>query len=152
MKVHLRHTTELISAVAIQAILNNAVPMLVIVDMPMVVIALHYFTNPTIAAQSLLVFALILLSMGSIPAWGPLGIMVVFLALHLLISKVFTTKTSLSYAWEALLISGACALVRYGFAGFDIFSPPNIGVYILVQVMVMYGSREILSNFSEHRW
>lgn len=149
MKLHLRRTAELLGAVVVHAALANVVPQLVIIDIPMIVIALHYFINPHIAARSLLIFALILLCVGSIPAWGPLVIMGIFLALHVLISTVFTTKTSLSYAWEALLITGACALVRYGFAGFEVFAPPNIGVYLIIQTVFMYGARELISNFSD---
>lgn len=150
MKFRFIRIIEIVGAYILQSLLVSLFPSFAVFDIPCVVLAIHYLLGPTIAAQSLLIYSLLLLMMGVIPVYGPLVFIGSFIVLHVVITNVFTTKTSLSLALEGLLIAVVYAVIRYGFAtGGLFFAPPNIVIFILVQAVAIFVVREIINATSD---
>lgn len=150
MKFRFIRIMEIVCAYVLQVLLVSLFPSFAILDIPCVVLAIHYLLGPTIAARSLLVYSLLLLIMGAIPIYGPVVFITSFFVLHTIITNIFTSKTSLSLALEGLLIATVYAVIRYGFATAGMyFAPPNIVIFILVQASAIFVVREIINATSD---
>lgn len=150
MKFRLVRSLEIGGAYIAQSLLVSLFPGFALFDIPCVVLAIHYLLGPHIAAQSLLVYSLLLLIMGVIPTFGPLIFIGAFIVLHFVIKNLFTSKTSLSLALEGLLIAIVYAVIRYSFAtGGAYFAPPNILLFIAIQSVAIVVVREIINATSD---